>query len=198
MALEGMIAEVKLFAGNYAPQNWAFCDGKLLPISQHQALYSILGTSYGGNGTTNFQLPDLRGRTPVGAGNGPGLQTVQVGQKGGRETLTLGIPNLPSHSHTATSTTNLSISANSNDGNTKSPDGNYLSASVYQKDRSTTVPILTYTDSKGGATLNADSISGSVDVNIGNTGNGQPVPIRQPYQGMHYIICLNGTYPPRD
>lgn len=86
---EGMIGEVRLFAGNFAPRNWAFCHGQAMPIMENQALYSILGTTYGGDGRTTFCLPDLRGRVPLGFGDGPGLSRYSQGQRGGQETTTL-------------------------------------------------------------------------------------------------------------
>jgi microcystin-dependent protein len=95
----GAIGEVSLFAGNFAPRNWAFCAGQLLPISGHEALFSILGTTYGGDGQTTFALPDLRGRVPVGAGWGPGLSDIRWGQKGGTDEVRLTTSHLPAHLH---------------------------------------------------------------------------------------------------
>ncbi|WP_319641560.1 tail fiber protein [Methanovulcanius yangii] len=96
---EGTLGEVTLFAGNFAPRNWAFCQGQLLPISQNAALFSILGTTYGGDGRTTFALPDLRGRVVVGDGYGPGLSSVRLGQTGGVEQVTLTTSQLPAHLH---------------------------------------------------------------------------------------------------
>ena len=89
-----------MFAGNFAPRSWAFCDGQLLPIAQNQALFSILGTTYGGDGRTTFALPDLRGRAAIHPGTGPGLSNRQLGERGGSETNTLTLPQLPTHTHT--------------------------------------------------------------------------------------------------
>ncbi len=97
--MEGMIGEVRMFAGNFAPRSWALCEGQLLPISQNTALFSILGTTYGGDGRTTFALPDLRGRVPIQQGNGPGLSSYNLGLKGGHEQVTLTEPNMPSHNH---------------------------------------------------------------------------------------------------
>jgi len=96
---EPFIAEITMFGGNFAPRGWAFCDGQLLPINQNQALFSILGTTYGGDGRTTFALPDLRGRVPVHAGDGPGIVPKRLGRKGGNESTTLSPFNLPSHNH---------------------------------------------------------------------------------------------------
>src|SRR5689334_10336146 len=99
MSTEPFIGSIVLFAGNFEPRGWAFCQGQLLSIAQNTALFSILGTTYGGNGQTTFALPDLRGRAPVGQGQGPGLPLVQLGQQGGANTVTLTVPNLPAHNH---------------------------------------------------------------------------------------------------
>jgi microcystin-dependent protein len=100
--MEGMIGEVRMFAGNFAPRNWALCEGQLLPISENTALFSILGTTYGGDGRTTFALPDLRGRVPIQHGQGQGLSAYNLGQKGGHEEITLTNLNMPSHNHQAT------------------------------------------------------------------------------------------------
>ncbi len=98
-AQEPMIGEIKFFAGNFAPRGWAFCDGQLLAISQNTALFSILGTTYGGDGRTTFGLPDMRGRSPLHAGRGPGLSDIRQGQKGGSETVTGNNATLANHVH---------------------------------------------------------------------------------------------------
>src|SRR3954466_13993392 len=94
------IGQISLFGGNFAPRGWAFCNGQLLAISQNTALFSILGTTYGGNGQTTFALPNLRGRMAIGAGTGPGLGAVQLGEQGGTSSVTLTLSNLPAHAHT--------------------------------------------------------------------------------------------------
>ena len=111
------IGQIVMFAGNFAPRGWALCDGQLLPIAQNQALFSILGATYGGDGGTSFALPDLRGRVPLHAGQGPGLNDYNLGQQGGVEQVTLNTSNLPAHSYTATTTTR----AQSNYGDSASP-----------------------------------------------------------------------------
>ena len=107
--MEPFIGQIMMFSGNFAPRGWAFCDGQLLAIAQNSALFSIVGTTYGGDGRTTFGLPDLRGRTPVHQGNGPGLPPVSLGQKGGAASTTLIVQNLPAHTHAATVTENLSV-----------------------------------------------------------------------------------------
>ena len=114
---EPFIAEIKMFGGNFAPRGWAFCDGQLLPISSYNALFSLLGTTYGGDGRTTFGLPDLRGRFAMHPGNGPGLTSRRHGDKGGTETNTLTPGQLPSHNHGVSSAT---------EGTSKSPVGKVL------------------------------------------------------------------------
>src|SRR6056297_3180065 len=99
---EPFVGEIRMFAGNFAPRGWAFCDGQLLAVSQNDALFSLLGTIYGGDGRTTFALPDMRGRFPLHPGNGPGLPSYRQGQRGGRPELTLNQTELPAHSHSAT------------------------------------------------------------------------------------------------
>ncbi len=95
------VAEIRIFPFNFAPKGWAFCDGQLLPLSQNTALFSLLGTTYGGNGKSNFALPDLQGNVPVHAGQGPGLSLYDLGQQGGSETVTLLTSEMPAHAHQA-------------------------------------------------------------------------------------------------
>jgi microcystin-dependent protein len=101
-AVEPFIAEIMMFAGNFAPRGWALCDGQLLSVSSNAALFSLLGTTYGGDGRTTFALPDLRGRTAIHPGSGPGLSTRRLGERGGSETTTLSISQMPAHNHTIT------------------------------------------------------------------------------------------------
>src|SRR5215211_5950019 len=100
--MEGYIAEIRLFAGNFAPRGWAFCYGQILSIAQNTALFSLLGTTYGGNGQTTFALPDFRSRVPVGAGTGPGLANISLGEVSGHETVTLLLNQMPVHTHPVT------------------------------------------------------------------------------------------------
>jgi microcystin-dependent protein len=110
MPFEPFIGEIYLFAGNFAPRGYALCQGQLLPIAQNTALFSILGTTYGGNGVTTFALPDLRGRAPIGVGQGPGLSTIDLGQVGGQESVTLTVNQLAPHSHPSGATNGAATS----------------------------------------------------------------------------------------
>ena len=168
---EPFIGEIKLFAGNFAPRGWALCDGQLLPISSNSALFSILGTTYGGDGRTTFALPELRGRVPVHPGTGPGLSNYRLGQKSGAETNTLTANNMPAHSHNINQ-------ASAAEGDSNVPAGNLLARTDARSYTSTGPAVAT-----GGATDNA--------------GGGQAVNNIQPYQAVNYIIALNGIYPSR-
>jgi microcystin-dependent protein len=172
--MEPFLAEIKLFAGNFAPRGWAFCDGQLLPINQNQALFSLLGTMYGGDGRTTFALPDLRGRVPVHPGNGPGLSPYSIGQMGGAETVTLTVQQLPAHSH--------SLNANAQNGDTSDPPGSSL-ADTKGSDK----------DYMKSGVVNTEMSPNS----IGATGGGQAHENRQPYLAVSYIIALQGIYPSR-
>ena len=181
---EPFVGTISMFAGNFAPRGWARCDGQLLPISQYQALFSILGTTYGGNGRTTFGLPDLRGRVPVHPGNGPGLSPVRLGQTGGAEFYTLTQQHLPSHTHNAT----VTLRAGQTNGDIKAnADGRILMSSG----RGGT-PI--YTTAAASSELRQDGAS----VQVGNTGQGQAFDNKQPYQAVNYIIALEGLYPSRN
>ena len=164
-----------MFGGNFAPRGWAFCDGQILPINQNQALFSILGTTYGGDGRTTFGLPDLRGRVPIHQGTGPGLSQKRIGQRSGTETNILSVENLPSHSHT--------INAVLEDGNQSSPTGN-LPAGTKLLDQE-------YSDAAAAnTTMNATMVN--------STGNNQEVNNMQPYLTVTYIIALQGVFPSRN
>lgn len=183
--MDEFIGVVKMFAGNFAPRGWAFCQGQLLPIAQYNALFSILGTTYGGDGRTTFGLPNLGGRVPVGTGQSPGASNYSIGQMGGVETVTLTQNEMPSHTHVA----QVNVSANL--GTTNNPVGKVPGASEVQLERSgPTFPVNSYTDaSTGSASPESTTILPS--------GGNQPHNNMQPYLGMNYIICMEGLYPSR-
>lgn len=167
------IAEIKIFAGNFAPAGFAFCNGQLLPISQNSALFSLTGTTYGGDGESTFALPDLRGRVPVHSGNsqGPGLTNRPLGQRSGSESFAHVVP---PHTHT------FAVPCHTDDGETDEPDGN-LPAKAGGGE----------TIYKGG-TPNGTMAAGTT----GSTGSGGPSQgLMQPYLAVHFIIALIGTYP---
>jgi microcystin-dependent protein len=167
----GMLA---LFGFNFPPRGWAQCNGQLLPIAQNTALFSLLGTQYGGNGTTTFGLPDLRGRVPIHLGQGPGLSNYSQGQVGGTENVTLLATEMPAHTHTLRGITEA--------GSTAVPTGAML-ANTGALDKEYGVPgTLT--------TMHASAISPA--------GSGQPHSNMQPYLVLNYCIALQGIFPSRN
>ncbi len=179
--MEGTISEIRMFAGNFAPRNWAFCQGQTIAINTNQALFALLGTMYGGNGTTTFMLPNFAGRTAMGTGTGAGTKVFPLGMMVGTETVTCDIQHMPMHTHTA-GTETISIKTISDEGNTGSPAGSALAS--LQGLYSTEQP-----DSNMKAMPNAFALSVS--------GASQPISIRQPYLGINYIICMYGIFPSR-
>jgi len=174
--MEPFLGEIIMFGGNFAPRSWAYCHGQLLAISQNQALFSILGTTYGGDGRTSFALPDLRGAVAVGAGQRPGQSTnFRLGQKGGADTTTLITQNLPAHSH--------GMFASSNAATGKNPSGTFL-------------PTLARNDDPMYATT--IGTAQQMGASVGNTGNNQPFNNLQPYTTVNYIICTQGLFPSRN
>lgn len=177
---EPFIGQIIMFGGNFAPRGWALCDGTLIAINQNQALFSILGTTYGGDGRTNFALPDLRSRSPVHAGSGPGLSTIRLGQKGGAETETLSTNNMPSHNHPA-NLRGINQSANSTEFSSNALANS--STDMYFSSRGSNTSFVN---------LQSDSVT------VDNTGGGQSFNIRSPYQAVNFIIALVGTFPSRN
>lgn len=181
--MEPTLAEIRIFAGNFAPRSWALCQGQLLPINQNQALFSILGTTFGGDGRTTFGLPDLRGRTAIHAGNGPGLSDRRLGSKGGAETETLNLTNLANHNHHDTVRANISTS------DSNEPVGRYPGVALAENTTtSTPVAVTAYN-----TTSNTDLAAG----NTLNSGGGRSFDIRQPWLAINYIIALQGVFPSR-
>ncbi len=207
--MEDFIGIIKLFAGNFAPRQWAFCHGQLLPINQNTALFSILGTTYGGDGRTTFGLPDLRSRVPVGVGTGAGLSTIQLGERFGREYSNLTTLQLPNHTHIASGKTVATqvplaseLMVSSAEATMHTPiAGASLAASNEVNGRGTD-PTQTYNTATPDIALNDLSTMANIpalDVNItvNPAGQSQPVYHSQPSYGMNYIICMQGIFPPR-
>lgn len=182
--MEGTIAEIRMFAGNFAPRTWLFCNGQTISIAQNTALFSLLGTTFGGNGQTTFALPDLRGRVPVGTGTGPGLPNVQLGEVGGLNSVTLLGTNLPAHSHTVTASGSLACKSGA--GNSDTPTGNIPASSA--SDEIYAAPA----GSTG--TMAPMNVTGTTS----SAGSNFPVSVMQPYLGMNYIICQFGIFPSRN
>lgn len=172
--MDPFIAQIVMFGGNFAPRGWANCDGQLLAISQYNALFSLLGTTYGGDGRTSFGLPELRGRVAMHTGNGPGLTPRQQGQKSGQETVIITVPQMAPHSHSG------SLNISTETGEEATIAGQYLAshAGAFNEDASP------------GQTLNG--------VVTTNTGGGQGHNNLPPYTVVRYIIALEGVYPSRN
>ena len=169
---EPFVGEIRMFAGNFAPRGWAFCDGQLLAVSQNDALFSLLGTIYGGDGRTTFGLPDLRGRVPIHAGSGPGLSPRRLGAKAGAENVTLTVNQLPSHTHP--------MQANTEFANETGPEGNVLAQSTV---------VNMYFEASPNTALSTTSLT--------NTGGSRKHTNLMPFLCIHFIIALFGIYPSR-
>jgi microcystin-dependent protein len=198
---EPFIGEIRMFGGTFAPSSWAFCNGQLLAIAQYSALFSILGTTYGGDGRVNFGLPDLRGRVPTGMGTGPGLPPVVEGQMGGAVAASLTIANLPPHSHQAVFTPSggapAQVNVTDTVGTLKTAAGNLL-AQPPATGPSSALIYAPATSPVSGTLGGVSGSPGSGTVTVGNTGGGLPVSTLPPFLGINFIIALEGIYPPRN
>ncbi len=172
-AQDQFVGEIRYVAFNFAPKGWALCDGQLLPIVQNEALFNLLGTSFGGDGKTTFALPNMQGRVPVGTGQGTGLTNRALGEQGGLESVTLTVAQMPSHRH--------GLMASSATANSKAPAGDTLADS-------STAAI--YSTGKPNVALASTSVN--------TAGQGQPHENMQPYLGMTCIIALQGIFPARN
>ncbi len=170
------IAEISMFGGNFAPRNWAFCNGQILSIAQNTALFSLLGTTYGGNGQTTFALPDLQGRLPMHPGQGPGLSAHSLGEKSGSESVTLTNGQMPMHTHASAAGAGTALDS-------AIPVGRYPS---------TPASGTPYADA-GGAQM-----AGGGGGSVGSAGGNQPHNNLMPSLCINFIICLFGVYPSRN
>ena len=171
------LGEIRMFGGTYAPNHWAFCNGQILQISQYNALYSLLGTAYGGDGRVTFGLPDMRGRIPLHYGTGPGLSPYALGQRGGQEDVTLTTDNMPAHTHTLAAydkTDSASSPVNGFFGPTSGEDPVFF---VYAPPTATIAELHSGTMSQAGSS--------------------HPMVNMAPYTCINFIIALQGAYPPR-
>ncbi len=170
------VAEIRIFAGNFAPKGWAFCDGQILSISQNTALFSLLGTTYGGDGKSNFALPNLQGAAPMQAGQGPGLSLRDLGEVGGEPTVTLLQTEMPVHGHPA--------QCNSGSGDLNSP-----ANTTWSKAHTGKTPLNTYSASNPPTNVFLSPLPAA--------GGNQPHNNMPPNLGLNFIIALQGIYPPR-
>jgi microcystin-dependent protein len=182
MFAEPYMANITIFAGNFAPLSWAFCDGSLQSIAQNTALFALIGTTYGGDGQTTFALPDLRGRIAVHQGQGPGLSNYSLGELSGTENITLLSSQLPVHNHATISITG-GPGISTAPGNQPSPVNNVPAVA----------PNQLYTDTADGFGLGPSTSIATTPI----AGGSQPVPNLSPVLAMNYIICVEGIFPSR-
>jgi len=198
----GFIGEIRIFGGTFQPQGWAYCIGTSVNISSNAALYTILGTTFGGNGTSTFFLPNLQGLAVIGTGQGQGLSPYVLGQKVGAESSLLDISNVPAHTHPAsaqpaTASATATLYGTNDPGDQTSPVGNILATD-------TNAGAASYASAGTGAPMNAGSIEVKLSsaplptVTLGATGGGQAHDNRQPSLPMFFMICLNGEFPTRN
>lgn len=179
--MEPFLGQIMMVGFNFAPRGWAFCHGQLLSIAQNTALFSLLGTTYGGDGRTTFALPDLRGRCAVGMGQGPGLSNYTQGERAGQENVTLISTQMPTHTHL--------LSASSANGTVSDPTNAVIANNQVTIERGNTVPGSAFNSGPANATMNPQAIH--------QAGGNQPHENRQPYIAMNYIIALEGIFPSR-
>ncbi|WP_165663967.1 phage tail protein [Metapseudomonas otitidis] len=182
-----------MFGGNFAPRGYAYCMGQTMSISQNTALFALLGTTYGGNGQTTFGLPDLRGRSPVGQFQGPGLTPIVLGETGGEEAVTLLQSQMPAHNHLASGTCTLYVAGTpTSTALSPTPDNDVLggssagsagAASIWSSEMKDPVPLAN---------------PSSLQVTVQMAGGSQPVGIRSPFLGINFIIALDGIFPSRN
>ena len=170
--MDPFVAEIRIFPFNFAPSGWAFCDGQILPLSQNTALFSLLGTTYGGNGQTNFALPNLQGSAPMHPGQGPGLSLHDLGEQGGAQTVTLLETQIPSHSHT--------LNASAADGTDQGPANSRFATGTGIGAYAALAPLVPLAPRA-----------------VAAVGGGQPHNNMMPYLTLSFCIALQGVYPPR-
>lgn len=176
---EPFVGEIKMFGGNFAPYQYALCNGQIMPIQQNQALFTILGTSFGGNGQTNFALPDLRGRAPMHTGQSPGANNINLGESGGTPSTTMSVNQMPNHSHPIMVSTGGA-----------SADKGSSALMLAQSATSDLTPVNIYGAASTNVALAAQS--------CGAVGGNLPFSIQSPYLGINMIIALYGIFPSRN
>ena len=192
--MDPYIGSILIFGGNFPIRGYQLCNGQLLPISTYTALFSVIGTYFGGNGTTNFGLPDLQGRVPVGMGNGIGLSPYVIGQKGGTENTTLTISNMPQHAHPVPAlSVTINVSNSQATANTAAAGTNTISA-PYDPISTDTVNLY----SNGAANVPVTTAGATVAGNTGLAGNNLPFSNIQPYLAVNFQIALTGIFPSRN
>lgn len=205
--MEGYIAEIRMFAADFAPKYWAFCQGQTWPIAQNQALFSLLGTTFGGNGQTTFNLPDFRSRVAVGTGQGTATPYITQGQMAGTPYLSLIQSNLPPHTHPVigatsvpvTGTIKATVNVNNTESTVSSPAGNYLGTEgggngLYASAAGSGQTLNSAAIQVGGSTLGVNTAS----ISVGISGASAPISLGMPSLGMNFVICTQGIFPSRN
>ncbi len=189
--MEGTMAEIRMFAGNFNPRSWLYCNGALQSIAQNTALFSLIGTTYGGDGQTTFALPDLRGRVAVGAqfSQGPGLPAYQLGEMSGSPSVTLLTTNLPPHNHTLSGSLNVQVN---NDSSGLTDDASNRRFGVFTNPNGNNNNFTAVTTDLVSSAPLASTLA------VGTAGNNVPISTSPPFLGMNYIICAEGIYPSRN
>jgi microcystin-dependent protein len=187
--MEVFLGMIAIFGFNFNPRGWQLCAGQLLAISQNTALFSLLGTNYGGNGQTTFGLPDLRGRTAVGMGSGPGLSNYTLGEQGGSESNTIQVTQMPAHTHTATATSASTLFAEATAANAGNPAGKMLASGQ---------DIYATENPANNRSMSSQAVTTSTTVQVAIAGGSQPVPNIQPFLAVNYCIAIQGIFPSRN
>lgn len=195
MSEQSYLGSISGWAPNFAPRGWMFCAGQILAVQQNTALFSLLGTVYGGNGQSTFGLPNLQGRIPVGTGQSPGTSMYALGQVGGTESTTLTTAQMPMHTHTATGTLSASLPTSSAAATSATPSATSVLAAANGAYGRDAVDVKIYAPAPGSVNL---PLSTSATVNVQPAGGSQPFSIVQPFQAINYIICVSGLYPSRN
>ncbi|WP_347903103.1 tail fiber protein [Pseudomonas purpurea] len=195
--MEVFIGTIQAFAFNFSPSGWSTCNGQILPISQYQTVFALLGTYYGGNGTTSFQLPNLQGRFPVGQGNGLGLTPRVIGQFSGTESVVPTLNNLPNHTHTlaglsATTTVKLANPA-SNPLSVPTATNSFIGTSGGGPGTATV-----YSDQQGTTPVPLQGVSTAITGTVSATGTGLPLEVMNPFLVINFSMALNGLFPSRN
>jgi microcystin-dependent protein len=192
MMLDPLLGEIDVFAFNFAPKGFALCNGQLLPINQNQALFALLGTTYGGNGQTTFALPDLRGRLAIGYGQGPGLPDYSLGERSGSESVTLLATEMAAHTHAIdTSALTATARCRSGAGDQRTPAGNVPAAGA-------TPASTVYSSAAANATMAASAVTVGGNAACAAAGGGQAHENRQPFLVLNYCVALQGIFPSRN
>jgi microcystin-dependent protein len=178
--MDNYIGEIRIFAGTFAPEGWEFCNGQVLPVSENQTLFNLLGATYGGDGQTTFALPDLRSRAVIGLGQGPGLSAYTQGQRAGQESVPLLASQIPAHQHTVQASLRATIAPGTS--------GQASPADAYFSDQGDPAYI-----SSAITTMAPDAVSGQTN----GTGGSQAHTNLQPLLATYYIIATQGSYPPQ-